>query len=315
MAHEVESLCFFGEVPWHGLGTPLTEDDLYDWEKASVKAGLNWEAERVPLVTADTGDKVSSFAIRRKSDAKILGTVGTKYTILQNRDAFKWFQPFLDAKEASLETAGSLREGSRIFVLARLNRDPIVVAAGDEVRKYILLSHSHDGSLAVRCGFTPVRCLCSNTIALAHNSGASKLLRVKHTKDLHQNLQNIREVMNLANQEFEASTEQYRLLARKSINRANLEKYVRLVFKVKEDEDASTKMKNLMDEVTGLFEAGRGNTLASIRGTFWAAYNGVTEYLSYSRGRNADNRMNSLWFGDGQNLNRHALETALSMAV
>jgi phage/plasmid-like protein (TIGR03299 family) len=274
MSHEVETMAYFGEVPWHGLGTPLADEDVYDWEKASVKAGLDWEAERVPLVTADTGDKVNSFAIRRKSDGKILGSVGKKYTILQNKDAFKWFQPFLEAREATLETAGSIREGSRIWVLARLNRDPIVVAPGDETIKYALLSHAHDGSLAVRVGFTLVRCLCANTLALAHRSDASKLVRVKHTKDLHQNLANIREVMNLANAEFEASTDQFKLLARKSICQADLDKYVKRVFKVKEDGEPSTRMKNLMKEVNGLFEAGRGNTLPSIRGTLWAAYNG-----------------------------------------
>ena len=136
----------------------------------------------------------------------------------------RWFQPFLDAKEAALHTAGSLRNGSRIWVLAKLNRDPLVIAQGDEVEKFILLSHGHDGSLAVRVGFTPVRVVCQNTLAMAHGSDASKLIRVKHTKDVHENLANIREVMDLANAEFEATAEQYRLLARKSINQADLRK-------------------------------------------------------------------------------------------
>ena len=241
MAHEVESMMFVGETPWHGLGTALDQDDVYNWEKASVAAGLDWEAERVPLVTADTQAKVDHFAIRRKTDGKILGAVGKKYTILQNRDAFKWFQPFLEAKEASLETAGSLKEGSRIFVLAKLARDPIVVAAGDEVLKYLLLSHSHDGSLAIRLGFTPIRVCCSNTMALAHRSDASKLIRVKHTRDVHENLENIRETMNVINAEFEATAEQYKALARKTINQADLEKYVRLVFKVKDGQEPSTR--------------------------------------------------------------------------
>ena len=74
-------------------------------------------------------------------------------------------------------------------------------------------------------------------------------------------------------------------------------------------------MNNLMEEVTGLFEAGKGNDLPSIRGTLWAGYNAVSEWLTWNRGRNADNRLNSLWFGDGANINRHALEMALEMAV
>ena len=62
-------------------------------------------------------------------------------------------------------------------------------------------------------------------------------------------------------------------------------------------------------------EAGRGNDLPSIRGTYWSAYNGVSEWLTYGRGRSEDNRLNSLWFGDSANTNRHALEVALDMAA
>jgi DNA-binding transcriptional MerR regulator len=150
---------------------------------------------------------------------------------------------------------------------------------------------------------------------MAHGSDASKLIRVKHTKDVHQNLANIREIMDVANAEFEATAEQYRLLARKSINQADLRRYVRNVFKVEENEEGSTRLKNIMEEIVRLAEAGLGNELASVRGTLWTAYNGVSEWLGYQRGNSQDNRLNSLWFGDGANLNRHALETALEMAV
>jgi phage/plasmid-like protein (TIGR03299 family) len=314
--HMVESLAFHGDVPWHGLGQRLDGSDLFCWESACKKAGLDWEAERVPLVTSDTQNKVPGhYAIRRKTDGAILGAVGKKYTILQNRDAFRWFQPFLEAGEAALEVAGSLKGGTRIFVLARLTREPLVVGTGDEVLRFVLLSHSHDGSLAVRLGWTPIRVCCANLLALAHRSEASKLIRCKHTKDLRQNMNNIRDMMNLANQEFEATAEQYRLLARKSVNQADLKKYVRLVFKVKDDAEPSTRLKNLMDGVIRLFEVGRGNDLPSTRHSLWTAYNAVTEHLSYFRGRNADNRLSSLWFGDGANINRHALDIALEMAA
>src|SRR5437868_4473022 len=115
MAHEIESMAYFGETPWHGLGTPLSEEDLYNWQRASKKSGIDWEAELVPLLTADTKAKVEHQGVRRKTDGRILGVVGPRYTILQNKDAFKWFQPFLNAKEAALHTAGSLAQGSRIW--------------------------------------------------------------------------------------------------------------------------------------------------------------------------------------------------------
>lgn len=313
MAAQIESMAFFGATPWHGLGTPLEEADLYDWHRACVKSGLDWEVELTPLVTADTQAKVTHRGVRRKSDGRILGVVGPKYHPLQNRDAFAWFQPFLEAKEAALNTAGSLCEGSRVWVLAKMSRDPLVIAPGDEIGKFILLSHSHDGSLAVRVGFTPIRVVCANTLALAHRSDASKLIRVKHSASLHENLANIREVMNVANAEFEATAEQYKLLARKSINQADLRSYVKRVLKV--EGKPSTRMQNTINEIIGLCESGKGNTMPSIRNTLWSSYNGVTEWLGYQRGNSESNRLNSLWFGDSANVNKHALETALTMAV
>src|SRR5207248_9676074 len=162
------------------------------------------------LLTADTQAKVEHQAVRRKSDNRILGVVGPKYHVLQNRAAFQWFQPFLDAKEAALHTAGSLCEGCRVWVLANLNRDPLVIAPGDEVEKFILLSHGHDGSLAVRVGFTPIRVVCANTLALAHRADASKLIRLKTSKDLHEKLANDREVKKVDNLEFEIQGEEVR---------------------------------------------------------------------------------------------------------
>src|SRR4051812_31769037 len=116
MPHEVDTMAFASDTPWHGLGTALADADLYDWQSASKKAGLDWEAELVPLVTADTQARVENKAVRRKSDDRILGVVGPRFQVLQNKDAFGWFQPFLDSREAALNTAGSLRNGSRIWV-------------------------------------------------------------------------------------------------------------------------------------------------------------------------------------------------------
>lgn len=316
MAHEVESMAFAGATPWHGLGTPLADDDLVNWQSACVKAGLDWEAEAVPLITADDRqDRVSHVAVRRTTDNKVLGVVGPRYSVLQNKDAFRWFEPFLEAGEAKLETAGSLRGGSRIWVLVKLCRDPLVIAPGDEVEKYILLSHSHDGSLAVRAGYTPQRVVCANTLAMAHGSDASRLIRIRHTGDVLGNLMAVREVMDLADQEFVATAAQYKLLARRPISQADLKKYIRRSLRVDVDADASTRMNNIVEQVVGLAEAGRGNDLPSIRGTYWSAYNGVTEYLGHHRGRTPDNRLNSLWYGDGASLNRHALDVALDMAA
>ena len=92
--------------------------------------------------------------------------------------------------------------------------------------------------------------------------------------------------------------EQYRLLVRKSINQADLKKYVRRVLKVEEGKETSTRMENTIKDIIGRCESGKGNDLPSVRGTLWTAYNGLNEWLSYERGHNQQNRLNSLWFGE-----------------
>jgi hypothetical protein len=129
MPHEIESLAFAGATPWHGLGTPLYEADTNGLAAGLRQAGLNWEVQTVPLVTADKQESVTHVAVRRSSDDRVLGVVGPRCVPVQNRDAFEWFQPFLDGGEAKLETAGALRRGSRIWVLAKLNRAPHVVTS------------------------------------------------------------------------------------------------------------------------------------------------------------------------------------------
>ena len=318
MAHEIENMMYVGTTPWHGLGERLIK--IPTVEEAIVAAGLDWKVETQDLFLAD-GQKAPSKAVVRDSDQSILGVVGENYTPLQNIDAFKFFNPFLENNQATLETAGSLRQGKRIWVLAKINKDPMVIVpkSDDTVEKFVLLSNSHDGTMSVRAGFTPIRVVCANTLAMSHASKASSLIRLKHTKNLKTNLDNIAEIMNLANQQFEATAEQYKALANREINSADLERYVKLVFvgpKFEQMEKEGLKPgRDVLPKVINLFETGRGSQLQGVKGTYWAAYNAVNEYLGYERGTDAQARLDKMWFGDSAVSNQKALDIALQMAV
>jgi phage/plasmid-like protein (TIGR03299 family) len=198
-----------------------------------------------------------------------------------------------------------------------LNQDNSEIIKGDEIAKFVLLSNGHDGKLAVHFGFTPIRVVCANTEALARGSKASKLVRVRHSRFVKQNVQHLRDVMSFANQEFEATAKQYRYLASKGINSEDLEKYIKIVLGVddKPKDEMSTRSKNIILQVTQLFENGKGTEIAGVRGTYWGAYNAVTEYLNYSKGRNENNRMDSMWFGQNGTMNQKALDTALLISA
>ena len=314
MAHKVEKMVFAGATPWHGLGTEINQVTSF-WDAFEL-AGLDWEVDTKPLFTGD-GEKVSHRAAYRVSDGRILGIVGKRWTPLQNRDAFEVFEPLVDAGEMVIPTAGSRRNGERIWALCQLNQDNSEIVAGDEVAKFVLLSNGHDGKLAVHFGFTPIRVVCANTEALARGSKASKLVRVRHSRFVKQNVQDLRNVMNFANQEFEATAEQYRYLASKGINSEDLDKYIKIVLGIgeKSADEMTTRSKNIVSSIEDLFESGRGSDIAGVRGTYWGAYNAVTEYLNYSKGRTANNRMDSVWFGQNGTMNQKALDTALELSA
>lgn len=323
MAHEIENMFFVGEVPWHGLGqeikgSPTSED-------AIVAAGLDWEVGLKALVT-DDGIPVGHRATYRKSDGKILGVVGPTWKPLQNKSAFNFFDPFVASGQAHYETAGSLQQGRRVWVLARLGGDDLEILKGDLVRKYLLLSNSHDGSLAIRVGFTPVRVVCANTLAAAHSAKDSKLIRITHQADPEKALAKVADVMNVVTARFEATAQQYRALAKAGCSDADLKRYVDQVFAPKRfeereemvaivgEEEVEDLRSNVYPKVRRLFEEGRGAEVAGVRGTFWGAYNAVNEYIVHERGKDAGKRLESTWFGQGAAQNIRALRVGLEMA-
>lgn len=316
MAHQVEEMMSVRETPWHGLGTVIQDAPTVD--EGIKLAGLDWTVETQPLFTAD-GRDVTHKAMVRASDQSILGVVGPKYKPLQNRDAFDWFQPFLDGGTAHLTTAGSLNEGRRVWVMAEIG-DPLTIVKGDEVRRFVLLSNSHDGTQSVRVGFTPIRVVCANTLAMAHSDTASQLLRMRHTSGLKDVMEKVREIMQLANSEFEATAEQYkRLAASKVANRTDLRDYVKRVMQLTDDAkkpgELSKKSAETYAAILEGFDSGKGTGNKKIRGTWWNAYNAVTEFLSWTRGKTSDGRLDSLWFGEAFKINEDALDVALELAA
>lgn len=315
MAHEVESMFSVKETPWHGLGKIIK--DAPKFEDILRLAGLDWTVSMQALYLGEKNgsSEVTQRAIMRDSDKSVLGFSGTRWEPIQNKDALNFFKPFYDKGAVKFETAGSLRLGQRIWFLAALNSDPIKIAKNDEVKKYLMFSNGHDGKMAIRIGFTPIRIVCANTLAMAHNNAESKLLRIFHSSKNQENLDKIQEIINLANQSFEATAEQYKkLVTIKNISKKDVQKYVDIVFyngsQAESDREKIAREK-INENILRLFETGHGNDAKDVRGTAWALYNGVTQYLSYEQGRDQDIRMDNLWFGAAKTTNEKALEAAL----
>lgn len=324
MAHNLEikngkaQIFSVREVPWHKLGKIVEEAPTV--ADAIKLAGLDWKVieKQIHYYNEDFGNdgfrRIEGYkSLIRSSDEKVLSVMKDTYTVLQNADAFDFFSPFVEAQEASLETAGSLREGKLIWVMAKLNRAPIEVGKGDEVNKFLLLSNSHDGTMAVMVGFSPVRVVCNNTLTASHNNSRSRLIKLRHSKGVNNRLDNVQEIINAIDAKFEATAEQYKYLASKVINQEQFKNFVNIVFKLndKGDEREKQRAKKMQETITRLFENGAGQHLKSAKGTRWGAYNAVTEYLTHEYGNSEETRLNSNWFGSSANINEEAFDTLI----
>jgi phage/plasmid-like protein (TIGR03299 family) len=316
------ALMVVGKPAWHGLGTVL--DHPATAAEAISAAKLDWNVIKQPLFAGGSGEYrhvPDWFAMVRDDDWKrnkttVLGLVGKGYTPIQNRAAFGFFDPIVGERAAVYHTAGALGEGERVWILAKLPDDMQVI--GDDIaHKFLLLSNSHDGSSAVQIKFTPIRVVCQNTLTLALQDGPT--LRVTHTKDVRERLRIAANLLNAIKVRFDETQGVFSAMARVKMDEQRLAKYLQEVFpdpRRGNDEDrcARALAQAKCDRTAAEYRAemGKGSDLKGVRGTLWAAYNGVTEYIDYRRFEHStsDRRLQAIWFGDGYSVKARAYRVA-----
>lgn len=166
MSHEVESMAWAHEVPWHGLGNKVEGNITCD--EMLVAAGLDWTVEEIPCFINVDGKQVSveRKALVRNTDKRILTVTGLGWRPLQNRDSMNFFRDYTKEGGCTLETAGSLRGGKIIWALARVSAG-FTLPGRDSVKAYLLLVSPHEVGKAITVRTTSVRVVCANTLAMA----------------------------------------------------------------------------------------------------------------------------------------------------
>lgn len=323
MAHNIaenKRMFYTGEAPWHGLGKKL--DNPATSKEAIEAAGLDYLVELQPLKYEVPSCKTEPQIVPqyratvRKDNGAFLGMVSERYTIVQNHDAFDFFDNVVGEKAAMYHTAGALGNGERIWILAKLPKS-IMVFKDDVVDKYLLLTTSHDGKSPLMAYFTPVRVVCQNTLNASMTDAASGIA-IRHVGDISTKVQEAREVLGLSMKYFGEFEETAKAFCAKQMNSQRLSAYVNRVLDVEESDLVDNKRAaNVKATILSLAEAGKGNGETGVRGTLWAAYNGVTEYADHHKEVNTEkdktNRLKSVWFGTSAKLKNRAFAEALKL--
>jgi len=285
MAHNIEirkGVASFASTQkaWHGLGQIV--DGAMTAEEAIKLAHLDYEVAKVPnyaLIGGRFVESPGSFSVHRTDTGDILGgRLGKGYTIVQNREAFSFFDSIVGADYAMYETAGALGKGERIFITAKMP-DMIRIAGTDDLTEvYVLLTSSHDGSGSIIAAVTPVRVVCNNTLNMALKDTISKVA-VRHSSSVMEKLEEAHNVLGIAHKYTEELNQCFNVLAKKSVTDAQVKALVEELFK-SEKED-STRMKNIHEAVMRSYGAGVGQE--KILGTAWGVINGITHYLDHEK--------------------------------
>ena len=227
MAHEVETMAYAGDTPWHGLGKRV----IADLTPAQMlkEAELDWTVEKIPAYADVRGKQiyVGKDALVRSSDGRVLDTVSQDWNPVQNETAFEFFNEFIMAGDMEMHTAGSLKSGEIVWALAKV-KDSFELFNGDKVDSYLLFSNPHQYGKSIDIRFTPIRVVCNNTLTLSLNSKSDLMVRMSHRKEFDAEF--VKDTLGVANQKLGTYKDMASFLGSKRFTVDTVKEYFSTVF-------------------------------------------------------------------------------------
>lgn len=300
------------QVAWHGLGTIVKE--AMTAKEAIELAGLSYNVVKENLFVAGQNGFNSvvpdHFVTKRNDTNEIFGVVGNRYEIVQNKDAFTFFDAIVGQGQAIFETSGALGKGERIFVTAKLPNYIRIAGTDDITETYVILTSSHDGSGSIICGLTNVRIVCSNTMRLAMRNMINKV-SIRHTSNADAKLAQAHKFLGISNDYVTQANEVFNRLALKNVSDEQVKKLIENLFP--SESENTTRIENIRESVMSSYFAGVGQS--KIIGSAWGALQGITHYTSHIKEyKDADVKFeNLLMDGASSKLNDKALELLLAL--
>lgn len=229
MAANVESMFYVRETPWHGLGTKVAEAPSS--KDALRLSGLDWNVVQEPIYT-DTKELIEGYKANvRDTDRRVLGVVTDRYKVIQNEEAFAFTDELL-GEGVRYETAGSLQNGKKVWLLARMPQEYII--SGERISPYLLFSNTHDGSGAIKVALTPIRVVCNNTLNLALDT-AKRSWSMIHTGDIKGKMQEARNTLFMAEEYMDSLGKEFENLRMKKMSDREVMDYIELLLPIEEN--------------------------------------------------------------------------------
>ena len=310
------------KMAWHGLGQIV---EHYPTSAEAMKyAGLDFEVQKRKLFTYDTENQNADpeteliipelsvpnyFSTVRTDTDQVLGVVGNDYEVVQNADAFSFFDNIVGKNSGIMyETAGALGDGERIFITAKLP-DFIQVGKNDLIEKYLFMTTSHDGFGSIIAAFTPVRIVCANTLTAALGN-MDNCVRIRHTANAQERLKQAHKVMGLTNALSNELDEIFNRWAKVRITDKEVKKLISVAMAPSKEvlksvlegntDEYSTRFSKVVDSVTNYAFSHPTQLTATTEGTLFGAYNAITGYYQNVKTyKDDESKLKNIMFGSG----------------
>lgn len=343
MAHQIETMAYVGQTPWHGLGNQLTQNQPIEvWAQ---QAGMDWRIESSDVSYMAENERgqniIMPFSEQRvlyRSDTHApLSVVSQRFQEVQPRDILEFYRDLTEQSGFELETAGVLEGGKKFWALAKTGQST-ALKGKDVSNGYILLATACDGTLATTAQFTSIRVVCNNTLAIAlkgQNSSAG-VVKVPHSTKF--DADKIKQQLGVSVRAWDEHMYEMKQLAQRKVTQQEAAAFFDQVFNANSNpayqdniirfnrnnnfnpftpsnDNKTEPNARAMSKVMTMFNGqGRGAELASAKDTAYGLLCSITEFVDHERRAiSTDHRMDSAWFGAGANIKQRGLEQALRM--
>lgn len=314
MVAAVETMAWAGEVPWHGLGVKVSND--LTPEQMLKKAGLDWAVDLVPCY-GEVGSKAEGRtrlklpvkALVRSTDKKILSMVSKGWNPVQNHEAFEFFNDFVAAGDMEMHTAGSLRGGKIVWVLAKVKAG-FTVGKGDEIHQYLLFTNPHNYGHRVDVRDTMTRVVCNNTLVQAFKGGSTRIVNFDHRIKFDPD--RVKEALGIAKEHLNKYKEAAKFLSAKAFTPESMQAYFNEIFPRTSDAKGTKEPSQMFKLALQAMEKQPGAEMGE--GTWWQPFNATTYLMDHVMGKTQDGRLHSSWYGYASRQKNVALKKAIEYA-
>ena len=322
MSHNVETMAYVGETPWHGLGNVLSPGQSLDvWKR---QAGMDWSIRSSPVhyltqsIGGFTGDLLdfSEHKVLYRSDTnKPLSVVGHKYHVVQPEEVLEFYRDLTEYSGFQLETAGVLKGGRKLWALAKTGYDG-ELKGRDRINGYVLLATACDGSMATTVQFTSIRVVCQNTLSVSLREGAqhhAPCVKVRHNTRFDADA--VKRQLGISVGAWSDFMYELKGLSQRPFTEKEAETFLQQLMVPASSPNPEKANRRSINRALALYQGqGRGSLIESAHGTAFGLLNAVTEFVDYERRAiSKDHRLDAAWFGAGAQLKDKAFQQLLEL--